>query len=211
MRLEEGDFARLAVAVQRKVLQQGLVALGLLPEFELIERLRNEPGKEINVYGGFGVSSDAEGRVHCREPLRSEFDPSEITVKLSAAPGRVPFGGGWFGWRREAMRQFRRPPKPTAARVGAVREFFDADKVGGEIVLRHWRPGDRFQPMGMKSAVKLQDLFVNAKIPAARRRQLVLATTRSGEIFWVDGLRIGERFKLTPQTGRKLIWRRRAG
>ena len=85
-------------------------------------------------------------------------------------------------------------------------EFFDADKVGDEIVLRHWRAGDRFQPIGMRSAVKLQDLFVNAKIPAARRRALVLATSSAGGIFWVEGLRIGEKFKLTPETGRQLIW-----
>jgi tRNA(Ile)-lysidine synthase len=87
------------------------------------------------------------------------------------------------------------------------REFFDADRVGGEIVLRHWRPGDRFQPIGLKSAVKLQDLFVNAKIPAARRRKLVLAATAAGEIFWVEGLRIGETAKLTPKTRRKLVWK----
>ena len=72
--------------------------------------------------------------------------------------------------------------------------------------MRHWRPGDRFQPIGMKSAVKLQDLFVNAKIPAARRRVLVLAATAAGEIFWVEGLRMGEKFKLTPETRRQLRW-----
>jgi hypothetical protein len=47
---------------------------------------------------------------------------------------------------------------------------------------------------------------VNAKIPAARRRKLVLATTADGTIFWVEGLRIGERFKLTPETRRQLVW-----
>jgi hypothetical protein len=49
-------------------------------------------------------------------------------------------------------------------------------------------------------------LFVNAKVPAARRRQLVVATTAAGEIFWVEGLRIGERFKLTPGVSRQLVW-----
>jgi hypothetical protein len=31
--------------------------------------------------------------------------------------------------------------------------------------------------------------------------------TRHGEIFWVEGLRMGERFKLTPRTRRRLVWR----
>jgi tRNA(Ile)-lysidine synthase len=96
--------------------------------------------------------------------------------------------------------------KFTRPQPARGREFFDADKVGDKIILRHWRAGDRFQPIGMASPVKLQDLFVNAKIPAAQRRELVLATTARGEIFWVEGLRISERFKLTPATRRKLRW-----
>jgi tRNA(Ile)-lysidine synthase len=74
------------------------------------------------------------------------------------------------------------------------------------MILRHWRAGDRFQPIGMKSPVKLQDLFTNAKIPRERRGKLVLATTADGEIFWAEGLRISENFKIMPQTKRQLVW-----
>jgi tRNA(Ile)-lysidine synthase len=104
------------------------------------------------------------------------------------------------------MKQFQLPRKKSAAGPTALREIFDADKIGGVIILRHWQPGDRFQPIGLKTPVKLQDLFVNAKIPSAKRRELVLATTKAGEIFWVEGLRIGEQFKLTPETRQKLVW-----
>jgi tRNA(Ile)-lysidine synthase len=85
-------------------------------------------------------------------------------------------------------------------------EFFDADQIGGEVTLRHWRAGDRFQPIGLLSPAKLQDLFVNAKIPAARRRKLLVAAATDGEIFWVEGLRIGEKFKLTPATKNCFGW-----
>jgi len=50
-------------------------------------------------------------------------------------------------------------------------------------------------------------LFTNAKIPRDRRRNLVVAANADKEIFWVEGLRIGEHFKLTPQTRRQLVWR----
>jgi tRNA(Ile)-lysidine synthase len=95
------------------------------------------------------------------------------------------------------------------AKAGGV-EYFDADKIGSGMVLRHWRPGDRFRPIGLKPAAKLQDLFVNAKISIARRRELVLGATVDGEIFWVEGLRISEEFKLTPDTKRCLVWRWRS-
>ena len=86
-------------------------------------------------------------------------------------------------------------------------EFFDQDRVGARIVLRHWLAGDRFQPIGLACEVKLQDWFTNQKIPRECRHELVIATTAAGEIFWVEGLRIGERFKVTPDTRSILQWR----
>ena len=130
-----------------------------------------------------------------------KFNDSERALNLGRA-GRREFWRAVFSLAGPSVETHRRDACATNKR-----EFFDADKVGGKIILRHWRAGDRFQPIGLKSAAKLQDLFVNAKIPAARRRELVLAATADGEIFWVEGLRIGERFKLTPQTTRKLVWK----
>src|SRR5262249_18795499 len=99
-----------------------------------------------------------------------------------------------------APRRFRTP----RSRAGC--ELFDADKVGLLVRLRHWRRGDRFQPIGMDGEVKLQDWFTNLKVGRARRRELLVATTALGEIFWVEGLRIGERFKLDKATRRQLKW-----
>ncbi len=188
-------FAKLAVAVQRKVLQRQLTELGVVPDFELIERLRQAPGKWVSVCSNLSVARDVPGKVSSRENCGCEFKTDMLKVSVRA--GRGDFGGRIMSW---AAKKF------TGVRGCSSRstEFFDADKVGGEIILRHWRAGDRFQPIGMKSAVKLQDLFVNARIPAARRRELVLAATAAGEIFWVEGLRIGEKFKLTPATERQL-------
>lgn len=199
------EFDELAVAVQRKVLQLQLAKAGLVPDFELIEQLRNVPGKKISVAAGWSVVRDAAGSVLCQEEVAGEFSSAGIKLKLSGKAGRGEFDGRRFRWRVEPMKLFQLPRK-KAGEGPVLREFFDADKIGAEILLRHWQPGDRFQPIGLNSAVKLQDLFVNAKIPFAHRRQLVLAATKAGEIFWVEGLRIGERFKLTPATSRKLVW-----
>jgi tRNA(Ile)-lysidine synthase len=199
-------FDELALAVQRKALQQQLTSAGLLSDFDLVEQLRLCPEKKVSVSPGMSVSRDTAGRVACLEDLSSEFNADEVEIKLTSKAGKGDFGGQRFRWHVEPMKQFQLPRKKPSAGPSALREVFDADKIGGAIILRHWQPGDRFQPIGLKSPVKLQDLFVNAKIPSARRRELVLATTKTGEIFWVEGLRIGERFKLTPETQRKLVW-----
>lgn len=193
-------YEELPLAVQRKVLHQQLAELGVSPEFELIERLREKPGQFVSVGPDLAVKRDAAGEVSRREQPLAGFNVAELTVKLTGRAGRVNFGGHEFKWKRQG---FNGSDKSSLQ----LTEFFDADKIGRQITLRHWRPGDRFQPIGLKSAAKLQDLFVNAKIPAARRRRLVLAVAASGEIFWVEGLRIGEYFKLTAQTKRLLAWK----
>jgi len=119
---------------------------------------------------------------------------------FKTASGEVIFDGRKFLWAVKKYNGSRvRSPHQT--------EFFDADRVGGRITLRHWRPGDRFQPIGLKSPVKLQDLFTNRKIPRARRRVLMVAAAANDEIFWVEDLRISENFKLTRRTKRRLTWR----
>jgi tRNA(Ile)-lysidine synthase len=201
------DFGRLPVAVQRRVVLSQLVNLGVTADFELIESLRRVPDVFVSTGANMSVRRNQSGEIK----LRTEMEPGniagELAVILSGQTGAAVFAGVSVDWRVQKQRQFRQPVKKPAGGPPALREWFDADKVGGKIVLRHWRPGDRFQPIGLKSAAKLQDLFVNAKIPRERRRELALAATARGEIFWVEGLRIGEQFKLTAQTARTLVWK----
>lgn len=193
------DFKRLPVAIQRRVLQRQLTERGLAAEFELIESLRRMPNQFISVGPKISVVRAESGDIKLRMESEPEFKASELAVNLTNRKREAIFGGVELNWQFQTGSRGRSPHQNRT-------EFFDADKVGGKIVLRHWRAGDRFQPIGMKSAVKLQDLFTNAKISRDRRRKLVLAEAASGAIFWVEGLRIGERFKLTPQTARTLVW-----
>ncbi len=195
-------FATLPVAIQRKVLQLQLNKLSVPTDFDLVEQLRKSPQVQISAGSGLFVLRDAAGGVSLRtEAAPAEFNVQEAILKLVGRAGDMEFGGVHLDWRVEAGAGFVRPRRQKGC------EFFDADRVGSKIILRHWRPGDRFQPIGMKSAVKLQDLFTNGKIPRARRRGLIVATAADGRIFWVEQLRIAEPFKLTSRTRRRLLWR----
>ncbi|MGA2683437.1 MAG: tRNA lysidine(34) synthetase TilS [Verrucomicrobiota bacterium] len=202
---EGTDFGKLPVAVQRRVLQLQLVRLGVLADFELVERIRRSPDIFTSIGPGFSAARDAAGRVNLRAQPPVGFKVNELTVNLANRAGEVDFNDVRFLWRFEGAKQ---PVKPNHKDNC---EFFDADKVGRQITLRHWRAGDRFQPIGLKSAVKLQDLFTNQKISRARRRDLVVAEAGNGRIFWVENLRIADHFKLTPGTKRRLVWRWRCG
>jgi len=192
------------VALERRLLCRQLLARGITPDFELVERFRLNPGKPVSVGAEGCWCADASGRIREVESV-PEFAGCSRMLNLAEKPRRGVFAEVEFRWAVESQRSGARPV-PVAGR-----EWFDADQVGSPVILRHWRPGDRFQPIGLRAAVKLQDLFTNQKIPRARRHQAVVATTAGGEIWWVEDLRIGEHFKLTTSTRRRLRWEWRRG
>lgn len=56
-----------------------------------------------------------------------------------------------------------------------------------EMLVRSWTPGDRYQPLGSPGSAKLQDLFVNRKVPLSLRHRLPVITRSDGNIIWVPG------------------------
>ena len=204
---EHRIFSNLPVAVQRRVLQLQLAKLGVAADFELIEAMRRTPDVFVSTGAKVSVCREKSGEIKVRKESEPTFQINELAVDLSDQAGQLMFAGMKVGWRVQPQKKFHLPASKLAGGTPAPPEFFDADEVGNKIILRHWQPGDRFQPIGMKSEAKLQDLFTNAKIPRERRRNLVVAEAAGGEIFWIESLRIGEHFKLTPRTRRRLVWR----
>jgi tRNA(Ile)-lysidine synthase len=60
--------------------------------------------------------------------------------------------------------------------------------------VRPWRNGDRMRPAGLGGTKTLQDLFTDRKVPRAQRRAVPVIEA-GGEIAWVPGVAVGERFK----------------
>ena len=201
-RLHSTPFEALPVAVQRRGIQLQLLRQGVAAGFEVVESLRLGAGKPVNLPGPerFRVTLDKEGFIELQRPARRLLWQDSRTLTLGRGQGELVLDGARLQWRIESKKGTKRP------KMAADREFFDADKVGSLVVVRHWRPGDRFHPIGMACDVKLQDFFTNQKVPRARRHQLLVAETGDGEVFWVEGMRISERFKLTEGTIRRLQW-----
>jgi tRNA(Ile)-lysidine synthase len=198
-------FDRLPRAIQRRCLQAQLLRLNAPADYDVIEQLRASPNRPVSVSPALSLFRDNAGLVQIRTHSTVTFGADQIEIEMEDKAGDALFGGVRCRWRVERVKS----GELTASSAG--REFFDADKIGPRIVLRHWRAGDRFQPIGMAAPVKLQDWFTNQKIPRARRHELLVAESASGGIFWVEGLRISEDFKLTSRTKRALVWRWQRG
>jgi len=209
-------FVALRPELQRAAVERQLSALGIAPTSTLIERLRARANEPVAVSGGRRVMRDESGVIaDAPPPVAAGFHRGSLDLKLpqriTRKPRVVEFGGVEISTSRVAPPppQHWRRARPQSASEGL--EFFDAAKVGARVRLRHWHAGDRFQPTGMAQPVKLQDLFVNAKVPMAQRRTRLVAETAKGLLFWVEGLRISECFKLDTASRRALKWQWRRG
>ena len=123
---------------------------------------------------------------------------SDRSMPSSSGSGEIPLRPGrWTRWEplgcRVRVRQVPRSAVPSGS-GGRWRQFLSPAVLAGALSLRGWRPGDRFRPLGLRGQKKLQDLFVDAKVPRPERARIPLLL--SGErIAWVVGQRIAEEFR----------------
>ena len=81
--------------------------------------------------------------------------------------------------------------------------FIDPDKLTYPVVLRKWREGDTFRPLGMKGTKKLSDFFIDNKIEISQKEKTWLLCS-GDEIVWVVGLRLDDRFRITQSSDKTL-------
>ncbi|MBC7400506.1 MAG: tRNA lysidine(34) synthetase TilS [Mucilaginibacter sp.] len=82
----------------------------------------------------------------------------------------------------------------------------DADKLSYPLSIRAWQQSDSFYPLGMKTKKKLSDFFIGLKIPLHQKEQVPLLINGNGEIIWVGGARLDDRYKVTKNTKKVTIF-----
>ena len=81
--------------------------------------------------------------------------------------------------------------------------YMDMAAVEFPVMVRNFRPGDRFSPLGMAGTQKLKKYFIDHKVRRAERRRCPLLISR-GRLLWVAGHRLDHRAGLSRQTRRVL-------
>jgi tRNA(Ile)-lysidine synthase len=81
--------------------------------------------------------------------------------------------------------------------------YLDAEKLQFPLVIRNFRPGDRFVPLGMTGHKKIKDFFIDLKVPVEARTSIPLLVSDDKPV-WICGYRIDDRYKVTSKTRRVL-------
>lgn len=80
-------------------------------------------------------------------------------------------------------------------------EYVDADRLRAPLIIRRWRPGDRFVPLGMRDEKKISDFLTDEGVPP-HRKQRVQVVQADDTIVWVIGYRISASVRVRTDTRR---------
>ena len=195
-RLATEVLQALPIARARRVLRQWLAAAGLprtAIQADLIER---SLALCQSVKGTATVPAGHDLRVvrrythlYCEsEAEASEHGPERRRL---AVPGAVDYPEWGLRIRTEWTRGFRHPQNQRCGRWPAEAHLSRRWIGRAGLYLRSWQDGDRFEPYGLPGHRKLQDVWVDAKLPRDRRRWIPLLECR-GRIVWIPGYRIAQ-------------------
>ncbi|MFN3690874.1 MAG: tRNA lysidine(34) synthetase TilS, partial [Fimbriimonadales bacterium] len=227
LKIPRSPFTALHPAVQRRVLREWLrphLSALHLPPFEIIEAIRGAAAEgrraSWQLSPTLRLTTDANAlTLHTDTPkpkpyaypvsLETPILIPEAEMWLELRSLNCPVWATEAAWTGKAQSQLNNAELPNhavrglACLEGVVQAAFDADAIQGSLIVRNGRPGDRFQPLGMKAPKKLSDIFIDRKVPKGERWRLPLLCDEAG-IVWVPGYTIAERVRITPHTKRVL-------
>lgn len=129
------------------------------------------------------------------EKLRVEPSERRFVIPIETKELHLPTGSFTIEYQNGQPKTFTNDPFTV---------FLDAEKLRFPLILRHWKKGDYFYPLGLNGRQKLQDFFTNQKIPRLQKARIWILES-GGEICWIMGYRLDERFKITTDTKKYII------
>lgn len=199
-RVERRRFHGLHVALQRRLVKLILsysAALERQMEFRLVEDIvsstssAHSPASRIELGGGWELVREYD-EVYIG-PVRPI--PAAYGYPIEAQAGSVVI--------EETGERFvieRLQGAACAASNRSLEACFDAEELHYPLLIRSRKPGDVIEPYGLNGSKKVQDMFVDAKVPRYRRESFPLLVDGEGRVLWIPGMRRSRHALITENT-----------
>lgn len=123
-------------------------------------------------------------------PVKTE---SSEHIVIEAGQGKIPFRNGMLTIEQKSWSGDRTIPTSSDT------AFIDAKDLVFPLILRPWKEGDYFYPLGMSKKKKLSRFFIDLKLSVSEKEK-VWVIEQDSKIIWVVNYRIDNRYKITPAT-----------
>lgn len=158
---------------------------------QVIDLLESEPGKLVET---------ATHRI-IRDRVWLLITPLEVQeapiIVIEKETGVVPVKGGTLKLRIRNSEGASIPTSPLMA-------CLDLDTIQFPLLMRRWKQGDYFYPLGMRKKKKLSRFFIDQKLSLIQKENIwVLESAR--RVVWIIGMRIDDRCKISPNTSNMLV------
>ena len=155
----------------------------------------------VDLPGGVSVRREGMHLILEEKPNTPSRVPALLHYSYTVVPGQeidIPQGG----WRVRVSIPFLWDGPAEGARLRDLwQALFDMDQCNERFLIRNFRPGDRITPLGLGGKKKVQDVFVDEKVPLMLRRVLPLIEIGT-RIAWIPGCVRGEVAKISATTRR---------
>ncbi len=175
--------------IRKKIENQFGIQISFQKTKEISNLFKQEKGTTLQVNEKIFANRESNSILILPEP---EFE--EINISVNYDTKLQKYYGSYFEFKISIA-----PVKEAKISDNPMIEFFDADKIKHKLILRNWKPGDKFIPLGMKYSKKVSDVLTDAKIPSIFKNQ-ILVLCDGQEIIWVVGVRLSEKYKVTSET-----------
>jgi tRNA(Ile)-lysidine synthase len=186
------------LAVQRRAIKSIFDYAGVSLEFKHIEEILQFAASE----NGTGQLTLPSGWSLLREGASLEFKAPQTDLPLEkdyeyslSVPGEVEIKEAGLLLRATLV---------EPAKTGQDRDddLFDLARLSPALLVRNWRPGDRFWPAHTKGPKKIKELLQEKHVPHLQRR-LWPVVVSGDEIVWVRGF--PGRAQLSPLNGQNAV------
>jgi tRNA(Ile)-lysidine synthase len=209
VQLERGALAALPAAIARRVIRRMIeqVSGGSAAAFTArhVEAIRalvaadnpdghlDVPGVSVEVRPGICLARRAVG-ARASDPVAFER-PLPVPGSVQVPEAGVVVMARVVPWTSAIAADGRRDE--ACVQVGTFE---------GPIAVRNRRPGDRFRPFGAPGRRKVQDVFVDRKVPRVARDRVPIVVDARGRIVWVVGHAMAEECRVRqPEAGVVLL------
>jgi tRNA(Ile)-lysidine synthase len=129
---------------------------------------------------------------HGRWLVIAKRSSSSSIHAIAAQQDQVEFEPGFISLRPVNIQDFVLDRSPEKA-------FIDARYLSFPLILRKWKQGDYFYPLGMRKKKKIARFLIDLKL-SLNAKENIWVLESNKKIVWVVGLRIDERVRITDST-----------